>query len=727
MLRQARLFGQLWHHLGPRWLAQRLHHLLRVRNGYLRVRLPARDWTAWSLRDLCRDPALGDPEALLEYRRLAAPPFFFSPSDRHLFRPFFAAWDDGSTTPQQVADDLEQGRITYFGHSAVQAGFPPNWHTNPLTGDEAPRDRHWSLIGDFSFGDIKVIWEANRFAFAYDLVRAYWRSGDERYPELFWRAIEDWRQQNCPQQGANWKCGQEISFRMMAWCAGLYGFLDSAATTPTRVAMLMQMIALAARRIEANISYALSQRNNHGISEGLGLLTAGLLFPELHSAAHWQEKGRAILEGQGQALIYRDGSFAQNSTNYHRVMLHDLLWSLRLADLHNVPFSSTLKARVSRASDWLYQIQDRSTGRVPNYGPNDGALILPLNNCDYRDFRPVVQAVRYLSSGVRTYDAGPWDEDLLWLFGPEALESPVDKPPQLDVAALEGGYYAMRTRESMAFTRCATFRHRPAEADALHVDVWWQGQNIALDAGTYSYNAPAPWDGALARTRYHNTVSVDGLDQMERVSKFLWLPWLHGRCAPPLTSPGGRLAYWEGQHDGYLRLRPPALHRRAIARLDNASWVVLDLLDSPGKHVYRLHWLLADLPHTWDAAAGYLALDTPAGPYGLRMGALAGPGSQTLARGDATTPRGWVAPGYFVREPALSLEIEIEASSTLFWTLLGPEPHRLALGDGRIEVQAEDWRAVLDWQQEADAPLITAMSIAGGQPDSLKVGACGSC
>lgn len=724
MLRQARRFGQLWQFLGPGWLAQRLHHMLRLRSGYLRARLPAKDWSAWPLSSLYRDPALAEPEACLEHRRQAAPPFFFSPSDRRRFQPFFARWDSRGTSPLRVAGDLERGRMVYFGHMPVETGFPPDWHRNPLTDQRAPQDLHWSQLDEFAFGDIKVIWEPNRFAFVFALLRAYWRSNDERYPELFWRAIEDWHEKNPPHRGANWKCGQEISFRLMAWCAGLYGFLESPATTPARAALLVQMVALSARRIEAHVGYALSQKNNHGISEGMGLWTAGALFPELRFAARWRETGRRILEKQGQALIYADGSFVQNSVNYHRLVLHDLLWSLRLADLHNVPFSSKLEDRVSRACDWLYQIQDLSTGRVPNYGPNDGALILPLNNCDYRDFRPVIQAVRYLNSGARSYHEGPWDEDLLWMFGPEALDAYLDAPPQRDLVARDDGYYTLRTQESMAFTRCTTFRHRPGQADALHVDVWWKGQNIALDAGTYSYNAPAPWDGPFTRTQYHNTVTVDGLDQMERAGRFLWLPWVHGQCAPPITSPGGRLACWEGQHDGYLRLRPPTLHRRAIARLDRAFWLVLDLLDSPGQHTYRLHWLLADLPHRWDAAAGHLVLDTHAGPYGLRLGTLTEPCSRTLVRADATTPRGWRAPGYASREPALSLALETQATRAVFWTLLGPEPQDIAAAEEQIQVSAGDWRAVLHWQTEAHTPLITKVSIDGLPPDSLRVTTC---
>src|SRR5205085_9101233 len=162
-----------------------------------------------------------------------------------------------------ISEQLAQGRLRYFERATIHTGFPPDWHRNPFTGERAPGDQHWSRIGDFDCGDIKVIWEPSRFGFAYALCRAYWRTGDESYVELFWRAAEDWRAKNPPQQGPNWKCGQETSFRLMAWCFALYAFLDARATTAARIAQLAQMIAVSAERIAANFDYALSQRNNH--------------------------------------------------------------------------------------------------------------------------------------------------------------------------------------------------------------------------------------------------------------------------------------------------------------------------------------------------------------------------------------------------------------------------------------------------------------------------------
>lgn len=692
-----------------------------MRTGVLRRKMPALGWNEQPLGNFLTDAALADAQHYLSYRRSLAPEFFFSTSSRPEYRRHFAAWDKDATTPVMLCDELAAGRLRYFEHTAAQTGFPPAWQANPFTGERAPADLHWSEIGDFDNGDIKIIWEPSRFGFTFSLVRAYWRTDDERYAEMFWQLVEDWREHNPPQLGVNWKCGQEISFRVMAWCFGLYGFRDARATTAERVSKLAQMIAVSGGRIEANLDYALSQHNNHGISEGLGLWTIGALFPELRSAEQWRATGRQVLEDLGRELIYDDGAFSQHSANYHRLMLHDYLWVLRLGEVLNQPFSPELKRRVGKSAEFLYQIQDEASGRVPCYGQNDGALVLPLNNCDYQDFRPVIQSTHYLATRTRRYCSGWWDEDLLWLFGPDALTAPVAREERVDFEAEQGGCYTLRSEQGFALTRCGSFRHRPGQADQLHVDLWWRGQNIALDSGTYSYNAPEPWNNPFGHTPYHNTVSVDGLDQMDRAGRFLWLPWLQGRVRYCKQSPGVKLGYWEGEHDGYNRLKFPATHRRAILRLPDDSWLVLDRLLSEGAHRYRLHWLFPDSPYDWNEREGLLTFETPEGAYHGQVGTLTESAVFSLVRADENSPRGWRAPYYNRREPALSLCAEVQAESLSFWSVLGPQRREIFRDGTNLRIEGERWQALLRLADGDEQPQISSVIVSGEAEDKLEI------
>lgn len=701
--------------LGPGWLATRARHEIRVRSGYLRYRLPVMTWDQVPLASALVDPTIADPERYLDHRRHAAPRFFFGQQDRSRMSSHFAAWDRQRGGPLPVAAALAHGRLYYFSNADAVLGMPPDWHLDPFSGTRMPSDRHWSQISDFGGGDIKVIWEPSRFRFAFDLVRAYWRDQDNRHAESFWQLLESWRASNPPNLGPNWKCGQETSLRVMAWCFALYGLLDAPATTPKRVAMLGQMIAFSGTRIETTLDYALTQRNNHGISEGTGLWTIGALFPELAAASRWKRLGREVLERLGRELIYDDGAFSQHSANYHRLMLHDYVWSSRLGEIVGDPFSAELSARVGNAADLLYQMQDETTGWLPNYGANDGALILPLSNCHYRDYRPIIQAARYLATSARTFADGPWDEDLFWLFGSTAHAAPIEPPVRHDLKARISGYYTLRGKDGFLYTRCPErYVDRPGHADALHVDVWWRGINIAQDAGSFSYNAPAPWDDGLARTALHNTVTVDHASQMERVGRFLWAPWLRGIVSHDARSLQKQIAYLEGTHDGYNRLAPPVTHRRGIAQLGPEHWLIVDELASEGIHDYQLHWLLVDVPGSCldknhDGTGGTIRLPMTQGEYLVHVGTESPSAPMSLVTADPDSPRGWVSSHYQERTPALSAVTAARGATTQFWTLMGPEILAFTVTPDRFTISLTSGTFVVTRGRQSHEPLVKAI------------------
>lgn len=707
--------------LGPNWLMFRAYHAFRMKSGLMRRTRPAARWTDQPLSMFVKDGLLADPAYYADYRRKSAPRFFFHHTDFHLARTLFNCWDQDGFEPVQTAEAVRDGFVTFFSHQPMDVGFPPRWHVDPTSGTEFPSDRHWSQIGDFAAGDIKLVWETNRFGFVYSLVRAYARTGDERHAELFWQLIESWRAENAPEQGANWKCGQEVALRSMAWCFGLYAFAGSRASTPERLANLAQMLAVSAARIESNIGYALSQKNNHGLSEAAGLWTIGTLFPEFRDAARWEAKGRRLLERQARTLIYDDGAFSQHSMNYHRVMLQVYLWCIRLAEIRRAPFSETLRSRVAAAGDFASQFVDDVTGSVPCYGHNDGALIFPLSNCDYRDFRPVVQAIRYQASHELRFGIGPWDEDLFWFYGRQACDanradaatssSGPTKPA--DFVASKSGYVVLRNQDGFVASRASGYRHRPSQADALHVDLWWRGQNIALDPGTYSYNAPPPWNNSLAATACHNTVIVDGRNQMEQAGRFLWLPWLKGQAFGRTSAAQGDIVFWNGEHDGYRRLRDPVTHRRAIVRLNDEHWMIVDSLKGNCPHDYRLHWLLLDAPYELNEIHRTLSLSTETGSYFVAFSSNVADLKLSIVRAQENSTAGWCSPYYYSREPAISVDASTTADHAVFVTLFGPSIATASLQDDRIFIRAKNWNAVvgLDLSKVNQVPLVTGAEL----------------
>ena len=122
-------------------------------------------------------------------------------------------------------------------------------------------------------------------------------------------------------------------------------------------------------------------------------------------------------------------------------MLQLYTWCLQLGRYNNVSFSVELESRLLKAVEFLYQMQDEITGRVPNYGANDGALIFPFSSCDYLNHKPQLNTLYFILTGKKLYPGGRHEEDLLgfarcsWFSRSGSIKR---ESKNFDV----GGYYA---------------------------------------------------------------------------------------------------------------------------------------------------------------------------------------------------------------------------------------------------------------------------------------------
>jgi hypothetical protein len=570
------------------------------------------------------------------------------------------------------AEDILAGRFRLFSRHQVTAGFPPAWGADPLGPGGGARGEHWSRVSmGGAGGELKFVWELSRAAWAFTLARAYSVTGEERFAEGFWRLWTSWIDENPPNSTVQWKDGQECAFRLMATSFAVQLCANAAATSGDRFVRHLGAVAALARRIEQGRFYAQLQHNNHSMSEAAGVYTAGVMYPLLREGAEWRARGWQRLIGEADRLLRPDGTFTQKSHNYHRVMLHDYLWAASVADGTGDRFPTGTSARLERATEYLGAVVDADSGGAPNFGANDGALVLPLEEADYQDFRPTLAAARHLAFRSRIGPGQPGEETVLWLFGPAALSPvPVIAPEPAPVALEPGGIYTLRQAHSWVFTHAEAFRDRPQQADQLHVDLWWRGQNVARDPGTYVYFADPRLYAWFRGSRCHNTVSVDGRDQMEPGPRFLWATWAKARAR--VVGSTSDTPSLELVHDGYQRLAPPVEHQREVQALGGDRWRVVDRLRSSGSHRYTLHWLLLDGPHRQDGLS--LVLETPRGPFSLSVSVTgAASMSQALHRAaEGDEAWGWESLHYAERTPALSFLVTAEGADVTFETLLTP-------------------------------------------------------
>ena len=590
-----------------------------------------------------------------------------------------------------VADQACRGRILCFGKWMADFGDPIDWHSDPLTRRAwDPRLPAAKALSRQSTDDVKFAWEIARFPHAYHMARAAALSPDcaPAFAFALTEHIATFIRANPYGMGIHWFSSQDVAIRLFAWLFALDALLLRSAHRERAADTIGRALALGGIYIEENIAYArLVVNNNHLICEALGLFTAGAMLPDLPQSSRWRRLGRDILDEEADRQVYRDGGYINQSHTYHRVVLQHYLWASALAtSIGDRPSDVWLRA-MRRSLDFLVAHQNPADGRLPNYGGNDGSMPSVLSTTDYSDFRPTLQATNVAVRGERLYDAGPWDEEATWFFGPRVLDLPLGRPDRKSVSFSFTGSHVLRGQKADTFCtfRCGTLRHRFSQIDMLHVDVWWRGVNVLVDGGSYSYSGPRLWHDHFMRTAVHNTVEIDGLDQMLHVRQFKVIYWTRAKVLRFEESSDWTIC--EGEHYGYQRHPGACVHRRAVLFIKNGIWVIADTVQGNGNHSVRLHWLAEDFPHSYDLGRGELRLATPGGAFGVRiLDERAHPISVDVVRGREDPPRGWLSRYYGEKRPVPSLVVTRQ--HTLPVTLVS----LLSGGTAEADVRNGVWR-----------------------------------
>jgi len=590
-------------------------------------------------------------------------------------------YPEGLASLRKEADGILAGVFRKFEQPGQDLGSPPIWNLERPGVILPGRGTHWSLIHPTE--DIKLAWELSRMGWAQILARAYALLGEERYSEGFWQLFEDWYDNNPPNHGVQWGCGQESALRAIALTFAGHLLRHSPNSSSERMGRLTQVMLATGHRIEPHIHYARSQKNNHALNEALGLMTAAAWMPAGPLTTRWVQKGSGFFSEDLLEQLDQEGSYIQHSSMYHRVMVHACTWRLLLARALGAPVPDAVRARMRVGLEWMFSMVDPSTGEAPNLGSNDGANVLRLSTCAFGDHRPSLQGLAALLDEPLPYPPGPWDEPVLWLTGRDPETFPRRIRPRQELSAGNRGHYLRLYEEGSLYFRCATYRERPSQSDPLHVDLSWRGHNMLCDAGTYRYNAPRPWANSLAFTGSHNTVTLDGRPSMARKGPFLWLDWDQAERLPSLH-PG-----WTVGERSMTR-SSPMLHRRSLFLLGPGHWVILDDVWSPQPRTFRLHWLMPDLPRTLEE--GKVTLQTDEGPFQLQV---LGPGSLEGIVGGASgsggspelAPPGWRSPCYLQLEQALSVICRSEETPHARWiSLAGAGPFTACLSSNQLRL-----------------------------------------
>jgi uncharacterized heparinase superfamily protein len=483
--------------------------------------------------------------------------------------------------------------------------------------------------------DVKVPWELGRFNHVAPLVQAYALTGEGEWAVEVQEQVRDFIERNPVEYGVQWMSAMDVAIRAVNW---IYALLVLAAGPHLSYRMRERWLTSLwhhGRFVRRNLSANPHGPGNHYLSELVGLLHVGLVFGYAGEGIRLAEFALGRLAREMRRQVYSDGTSWEASTNYHRLVTELFAQAQLVARGTSVELRVRLgPAYEARLERMLELIRDytRPDGTAPLIGDVDDGRLLAF--------------------------AG-YDLDPRWHWRSLAVYRERRPGPEPTSAFREeGGLIVLRSPESVIAIRCGRVglngRGAHDHADQLSVDVTLAGVPLFVDPGSYVYTADERARAWFRSTAAHNTIEIDGRDQM--IFSELGFFEVERRATGVVEKAqrvNARLIF-RGRHDGYTRLAPPVVHRRQVILEGSGRRVLIDdWLEGPAApHRVRASFQLAAgcfVERQGDASAAVTIIGSDGRRFLWRASRSAG---LALELED-----GWVSPRYGVRHAAPRLAL----------------------------------------------------------------------
>ncbi len=521
-------------------------------------------------------------------------------------------------------NDLLDGKANALGFEWQWKKSGKCWHEAPDTGKQWPE----KFYGDIShgpgnpYGDVRVVWEPSRLQHLLALALLYekYKARDEvlalRAARLAVDQMLSWWKQNPPLMGVHYKSVMECALRILSLCHTMDLLRDSPSVDERAWDVFLQIIYSHSKIISSRLSLY-SSLGNHTIAECTGLLYTSLLFPEFGESNGWKNRALEILEAEANHQILPDGGGAEQAFWYLRFIVDLYGCAINLLRVKGLSVPETMENRWRRGIDFLSHVTGFE-GTLPDTGDrDDGWALIPYAGriSLFEEGKPAQIGARcFKEAGYTVYDS-----------------------PRIKLL-LDHGPLGM----------APSYGH--GHSDCLSIQLFYKKEPVFIDPGTYCYNCHAEWRAYFRSTKAHNTVSVDGLDQAEQRTPFMW--------AKPFSAEVSFFSYKDNElvtvarHNGYHRLSQPITHTRSLAVLDENTVIVLDLLDGKGDHALVLNWHVDD---SWQVLHGEEGLLLK--KEGAAVSMVVQGGDVAIARGREGEMIGWASEIYGRKKPITTITV----------------------------------------------------------------------
>lgn len=532
--------------------------------------------------------------------------------------------------PEVAQDKIDRILENSFSFNEETYRFTGNvdWLNNPST------DIEWSIM-------------LHKFYYAVGLGIAFQGTGDSRYAEKWMELTLSWID-NVP---VDFLSSDVTGRRIQNWIFAHYYFVSECRAGQVSPDFYLAFLGSIHEQVCYLIQH-LTPARNHRTLELYTIFLAAVVFPELKGADSWLAFSIDELLLNIQTDILDDGVHCELSTDYHHIVLRNFLAVRRLAQMNNISLPQAFDDRLKKALEFSIHVH-KPDGVIPSLSDGDTGCYLSLLGQGYELYG--CETMRYVATQ-----------------GKDGL------PPLNRCKAFpKGGYYIMRSgwgnstspyqdERYLAFDCGDLGAGNHGHLDLLSFEMAAYGQPLVVDPGRFTYDESGEinWRVLFRGTRYHNTVLVDGKDQI-RYESHKHKYKITGRQPDYklnafISRPGFDYLHGMAKSHEY-----PAIHERKILFVNGEYWLICDILRSNDVHRYDQLFHLSAAAHNKVSLSSDTQSFIVNAPNLVMIQPMFGPATASLECG-------YVSPVYGVKQGAPIIRFNQQGSDSCFYTVLYP-------------------------------------------------------
>jgi len=438
-------------------------------------------------------------------------------------------------------------------------------------------DLREKFINSYNKGwDIKMVWELSRFQYAAPLALAFYQTGEEKYLKKWQELVSDWIEKDPVYFGPNWINTMEVAIRACNWIFSWEIVVAKCKQNTGNnldkdfLEKFLGSLVEHGRFIYRNLEYA-PIRSNHYLSNIVGLVYLGIMFPEFKESKKWLKKGLKVIEEEMKFQVYDDGVDYELSISYHCYVTELFLWAGRLCKENDIYLSLEFWKKLEK----MVEFSDYYT-KLNNLAPQIGDADDGRLHIVWEDFY--------------NWDKGNYFA-LFNLYN-HVFGKTLENKEKISKSFSKSGFYIMRDKDFYLITGrnkcCYGKGGSHVHNDILSFELSMFGNDFIIDPGTYVYTPDFKARNRFRSTRAHNTVMIDNQEQ-NPISKDPFYIEQTGELTVNQWETKGEEIILEAEHDCYERLRCSVVHNRTFSF--NKKERVLHIKDKfKGRGDHELEW-----------------------------------------------------------------------------------------------------------------------------------------